>query len=104
MAAEMQDIQAEQKRLGNETKAKDRAHRQATQAVQQARNALENKTAELDGARRTEEDLLQQHMQSTQVTHPFACHLERAASCPPLLHDCMSSARVAVSSVAPVDN
>lgn len=80
VAAEMQDIQAEQKRLGNETKAKERAHRQATQAVQQARNALENKTAELDGARSTEEDLLQQHMQSTQVTHPSACHVEHAAS------------------------
>lgn len=33
----------------------------------QAQTALENKAAELDNARHTEEDLQQQHLQATQV-------------------------------------
>ena len=68
----MHEHTAEQKRLVNDTKAKEKALRQATQAAQQARNALENKTAELDNARNIETDLQQKYIQATQVTNPLS--------------------------------
>ncbi|BDA44494.1 Structural maintenance of chromosomes protein 6 [Coccomyxa sp. Obi] len=64
--AEMRDFTEEQRRLHSQVKRAERDHRKAAQQLQHETGKLDMRIAELDTARRAEDDLQQQHVQATQ--------------------------------------
>ncbi len=84
----MREFQEEQKRLHNAVRVAERDYRKAAKALQLETGKLDMRVAELDTAQRAEDDLHQQHVQATQVTHlsvtnhnPCAVHASAAHLC-----------------------